>query len=200
MKASTNSFFFSFIYSGLSPCPSPLLQICPSPDSSEDRSTPKFYISKLYSSSLSSSPTAAPSPSLQSTLEMQLDLPNVHSCGSSSSSSSSSLIKPSFEMFDTPTGSDAGDSNAANDGECQPNGKSIDADNTVKESIQNNNKSNGDTFVSTTTDGDGNEDNNNDKNGGNDVERYDDIKETIDNKTAENTNLNFIIAETENGK
>ncbi|XP_037051749.1 protein FAM122A [Bradysia coprophila] len=59
-------------------CRSPSL-MCPSPDSAEGRTTPKFYPSKfstnnsMSSSSLSSSPIAAPSPSM----EVQIDLPSI---------------------------------------------------------------------------------------------------------------------------
>lgn len=59
-------------------CQSPSLT-CPSPDSAEGRTTPKFYTSKfstnnsMSSSSLSSSPIAAPSPSM----EIQIDLPSI---------------------------------------------------------------------------------------------------------------------------
>lgn len=60
-------------------CQSPSLT-CPSPDSAEGRTTPKFYTSKfstnnsMSSSSLSSSPVAAPSPSM----EIQIDLPSIN--------------------------------------------------------------------------------------------------------------------------
>lgn len=66
---------------GHSPCRSPLL--CPSPDSTEGRTTPKFYISKLCtantnsSSSHSSSLSAAPSPNSSSAMEIPMDLPNL---------------------------------------------------------------------------------------------------------------------------
>lgn len=66
---------------GQSPCRSPLL--CPSPDSTEGRTTPKFYISKLCtantnsSSSHSSSLSAAPSPNSSSAMEIPIDLPNL---------------------------------------------------------------------------------------------------------------------------
>lgn len=76
---------------GQSPCQSPSLQTCPSPDSTEGRTTPKFYISKLYatntnsSSSLSSSPSAAPSPSSTGTMEMQIEIPHVLACNRSNS-------------------------------------------------------------------------------------------------------------------
>lgn len=69
---------------------------CPSPDSTEGRTTPKFYVSKLYttntnsSSSLSSSPSAAPSPSSTSTMEMQIDMPNVLTATNNTESSISS--------------------------------------------------------------------------------------------------------------
>lgn len=74
----------SFLFSnsrGQSPCRSPLL--CPSPDSTEGRTTPKFYISKLCtantnsSSSHSSSLSAAPSPNSSSAMEIPIDLPNL---------------------------------------------------------------------------------------------------------------------------
>lgn len=66
---------------GHSPCRSPLL--CPSPDSTEGRTTPKFYISKLCtantnsSSSQSSSLSAAPSPNSSSAMEIPMDIPNL---------------------------------------------------------------------------------------------------------------------------
>lgn len=66
---------------GHSPCRSPLL--CPSPDSTEGRTTPKFYISKLCtantnsSSSHSSSLSAAPSPNSSSAMEIPMDIPNL---------------------------------------------------------------------------------------------------------------------------
>lgn len=66
---------------GHSPCRSPLL--CPSPDSTEGRTTPKFYISKLCtantnsSSSHSSSLSAAPSPNSSSAMEMPMDIPTL---------------------------------------------------------------------------------------------------------------------------
>lgn len=68
---------------GHSPCRSPLLQSCPSPDSTEGRTTPKFYISKLCtnntnsSSSHSSSMSAAPSPNSSSAMETSIDIPNL---------------------------------------------------------------------------------------------------------------------------
>lgn len=74
-------FFSSSNSRGHSPCRSPLL--CPSPDSTEGRTTPKFYISKLCtantnsSSSHSSSLSAAPSPNSSSAMEIPIDLPNL---------------------------------------------------------------------------------------------------------------------------
>lgn len=79
------TFFFSFnnfsSSRGHSPCRSPLL--CPSPDSTEGRTTPKFYISKLCtantnsSSSQSSSLSAAPSPNSSSAMEIPIDIPSL---------------------------------------------------------------------------------------------------------------------------
>lgn len=74
---------FSDTSRGHSPCRSPLLQSCPSPDSTEGRTTPKFYISKLCttntnsSSSHSSSLSAAPSPNSSSAMEIPMDIPNL---------------------------------------------------------------------------------------------------------------------------
>lgn len=82
------------LHSGQSPCQSPSLQTCPSPDSTEGRTTPKLYISKLYatntnsSSSLSSSPSAVPSPSSAAAMEIQIEIPNVLTCNRSISVSS----------------------------------------------------------------------------------------------------------------
>lgn len=69
---------FHPLYSCSPICQSPSLT-CPSPDSVEGRTTPKFYTSKfgtsnsMSSSSLSSSPIAVPSPSM----EIQIDLPSI---------------------------------------------------------------------------------------------------------------------------
>lgn len=76
-----NPALLSFKYSsrGHSPCRSPLLGSCPSPDSTEGRTTPKFYVSKLCtantnsSSSQSSSLSAAPSPN-SSGMESPMDI------------------------------------------------------------------------------------------------------------------------------
>lgn len=64
---------------------SPSSLTCPSPDSTEGRTTPKLYVSKLYtnsttSSSLSSSPstTSAPSPSMEIPIDLGSINPVMH--------------------------------------------------------------------------------------------------------------------------
>lgn len=86
------------------------MQTCPSPDSTEGRTTPKFYISKLYtnntnsSCSLSSSPSAAASPNSASAMEMQIDIPNsiISSTSNNTDSNNSSGIF-SIEPISTPS-------------------------------------------------------------------------------------------------
>lgn len=66
---------------------------CPSPDSTEGRTTPKFYTSKfstnnsMSSSSLSSSPIAAPSPSMEIQMELPSITPSIESSPSSQKTS-----------------------------------------------------------------------------------------------------------------
>lgn len=87
---------------GHSPCRSPLL--CPSPDSTEGRTTPKFYISKLCtantnsSSSHSSSLSAAPSPN-SSAMDIPMDLPNL--CSKATNSDLNSDLDCSDVDFDS---------------------------------------------------------------------------------------------------
>lgn len=88
---------------GHSPCRSPLLQSCPSPDSTEGRTTPKFYISKLCtnsSSSHSSSMSAAPSPNSSSAMEIQIDLPNLCAKAIATATSANSDLNSDIECSD----------------------------------------------------------------------------------------------------
>lgn len=102
-----NIFILFLIHSGSrghSPCRSPLL--CPSPDSTEGRTTPKFYISKLCtantnsSSSQSSSLSAAPSPNSSSAMEIPMDIiPNL--CAKATNSDLNSDLDCSDVDFDS---------------------------------------------------------------------------------------------------
>lgn len=91
---------------GHSPCRSPLLQSCPSPDSTEGRTTPKFYISKLCtnntnsSSSHSSSMSAAPSPNSSSAMEIPIDIPNLCAKAIATVTSANSDLNSDIECSD----------------------------------------------------------------------------------------------------
>lgn len=88
---------------GHSPCRSPLLQSCPSPDSTEGRTTPKFYISKLCtnsSSNHSSSMSAAPSPNSSSAMEIPIDIPNLCAKAIATVTSANSELNSDIECSD----------------------------------------------------------------------------------------------------
>lgn len=101
---------FSDTSRGHSPCRSPLLQSCPSPDSTEGRTTPKFYISKLCtnsSSSHSSSLSAAPSPNSSTAMEIPIDIPNLCAKAIATVTSANSDLNSDIDCSDVDCDSDS---------------------------------------------------------------------------------------------